>query len=84
MDSEEKKKPQNFCVRCGKPSANYRPFLCKEHDKELEGLCRRYPEFTMRITELYMRKSPIIDILKTLIELCKERKRELEKHKDEL
>ena len=80
MDSEEKKKPQNFCLICGEPSAPYRPFLCVKHDRELEKLKKKYYWFSREIRLLYVdKKLPVLEVLEFLIEECDKVKALLEK-----
>jgi len=79
MESEEKVLPQSICLRCGKPSAKYRPFLCEKCDREMEKLCNKYPEFSGEIKYQFMdRKAPVIKILEVLIKRCEQLQARLE------
>jgi len=80
MVSEERVLPQSICVRCGKPSAEYRPFLCVKHDREMEKLQKKYSEFSGEIKYQFMdRKAPVTKILETLIKKCEQVQVRLEK-----
>jgi len=70
LDIKEKKLAHQICCRCGKNA--FMPFLCREHNKELESLTKRFPEFQDWISDMYVENLSIEEILREL------RKRTLE------
>jgi len=72
---------QSICARCGKPSVM--PYVCKEHDKELETLCKRLNEFHIEIRYGYMRGTSVLRILERIKKRMSQLKTIIEEIEDE-
>lgn len=70
------------CVRCHKKATL--PFLCASHNKELEALKKRFPEFDYMIDDLYTKNKPISEILDEVHSKALWTLVEIEKAKEEM